>query len=510
MLKGSVWSAFTFEGQPVIERILSHPNNWPLHNTASSRLIEQQALAGVEAHTLMRRAGTAVAALARALRPHARSAWVACGPGNNGGDGLEAAIQLMAAGLQVEVTLAADAARLPSDAQDALKRAQAAGVAISSTRLSQATPDIAIDALLGLGAHREPSGELANWVTQLNALPCLVLAVDLPSGLNADTGQPHGSLSVVATHTLALLTLKPGLFTGSGRDLAGEVWFDALGVNISSAPPVAWLANTSAPATPRRHAQHKGSFGDVAVVGGAPGMVGAALLAARAAHAAGAGRVFVNLLDPHAPGLDPQRPELMFRPAWWEGPADVLRQSTVVCGCGGGDAVRKVLPRLLSSAGRLVLDADALNAVASDSALQQLLTARRSRDRETVLTPHPLEASRLLGSSTGAVQADRLVAAQQLAERFNCVVVLKGSGSVVAAAFGTPSINASGNAALATAGTGDVLAGWLGGCWSTTSTRALQAARHATWLHGHAADRYEFSPLRAADLIEAMHTAAPI
>lgn len=493
----------------MIERVLSRADHWPLHGTAGSRLIEQQAMAGLEAHTLMRRAGTAVAALARALCPHARSAWIACGPGNNGGDGLEAAIHLLAAGLRVEVTLAADAARLPSDAQDALKRAQAAGVPISNERLSNEAPDIAIDALLGIGGHREPAGELARWVTELNDLPCPVLAVDLPSGLNADTGQPHGNIRVVATHTLALLTLKPGLFTGSGRDLAGEVWFDTLGAAPATLPPVAWLTNTGAPATPRRHAQHKGSFGDVAVVGGTSGMVGAALLAARAAHAAGAGRVYVNLLDPDGPGLDSQRPELMFRPKWWEGPAEALGESTVICGCGGGDAVRAVLPRLLSSAGRLVLDADALNAIASDSALQQLLTARRARDRETVLTPHPLEAARLLDMKTGAVQADRLGAAQQLAERYHCVVVLKGSGSVVVAASGTPSINASGNAALGSAGTGDVLAGWLGGCWSSTSSLALQAARQATWVHGHAADRSSCSPLRAADLIEAMHAASP-
>jgi hydroxyethylthiazole kinase-like uncharacterized protein yjeF len=492
-----------------MERILSRPTHWPLHGTAGSRQIEQQALAGLEAHTLMRRAGAGVAALARALCPHARNAWVTCGPGNNGGDGLDAAIHLLAAGLKVEVTLAAEATHLPADAKDALTRAQAAGVSISNSRVSNEAPDIAIDALLGIGGHREPAGDLARWAAELNQLTCPVLAVDLPSGLNADTGQPHGSLCVRATHTLALLTLKPGLFTGSGRDFAGEVWFDDLGVDAPALLPTAWLANAGSALAHRQHAQHKGSFGDVAVVGGAAGMVGAALLAARAAHAAGAGRVYVNLLDPHAPGLDPQRPELMFRPAWSEGPANVLNQSTVVCGCGGGDAVRAVLPRLLSSAGRLVLDADALNAIASDSTLQQLLKARRARDRETVLTPHPLEAARLLDWGTGAVQADRLGAAQQLAERFSCVIVLKGSGSVVTAASGTPSINASGNAALATAGTGDVLAGWLGGCWASSGNNALQATRHATWLHGHAADRYPLNPLRAADLIEAMHAASP-
>lgn len=507
MSKAWAWNACASERLSAMERILDDPRNRPLHNASSSRLIEQQALAGVEPHTLMRRAGIAVASLARALRPHARSAWVACGPGNNGGDGLEAAMHLLAAGLRVDVTLAADAARLPSDASDALSRAQAAGATISAARSSQDAPDIAIDALLGIGGNRAPSGVLAQCVSQLNALPCPVLAVDLPSGLNADTGQPHGEACVVATHTLALLTLKPGLFTGSGRDLAGEVWLDTLGVTPTEAPPTAWLANAAGFFVPRKHAQHKGSFGDVAVVGGASGMVGAALLAARAAHAAGAGRVYVNPLDEQPLALDLQRPELMFRPAWWQEPADTLAQATVVCGCGGGAAVRTVLPRLLSSVGRLVLDADALNAIATDSALQQLLATRQSRGRETVLTPHPLEAARLLGISTSAVQADRIAAAQQLADRFGCVVVLKGSGSVIAAAGATPSINATGNAALANAGTGDVLAGWLGGCWSASGTSAQQTARHATWLHGRAADLCKTASLRAADLIEAMHAA---
>lgn len=491
-----------------MDRILSRPRDWPLHDTAASRRIEQQALAGVEAYALMRRAGSAVAALARALRPHARSVWIACGPGNNGGDGLEAAIHLLAAGLRVEVTLAADAARLPDDARDALARAQAAGVPISASRSNRDAPDIAIDALLGIGVSRAPEGELSHLIGQLNALPCPVLAVDMPSGLNADTGQAHGRHCVNATQTLALLTLKPGLFTGSGRNHAGEVWLDDLGVTSGLPQPTAWLTNAAGAIAARQHAKHKGSFGDVAVVGGAAGMGGAALLAARAAHAAGAGRVYVNPLDPHAMALDPQRPELMFRTAWWQSDPKVLGAATVVCGCGGGEAVRAVLPRLLSGAGRLVLDADALNVIATDTSLQQLLSARHAQGRESVLTPHPLEAARLLGTDAASVQADRLAAAQQLCERFACVVVLKGSGSVVAAAGRVAAINASGNAALATAGTGDVLAGWLGGCWSATGSDAQQAARQATWLHGHAADLQPTAPLRAADLVEAMHAAA--
>ena len=491
-----------------MEHVYSSRRDWPLYGAAASKLIEQQALAGVEAHALMRRAGAAVAALARALRPHARSAWIACGPGNNGGDGLEAAIHLLAAGLRVEVTLAADPARLPDDARDALARAQAAGVPISASRSSTDSPDIAIDALLGIGGSRAPEGELAHVIEQLNALTCPVLAVDLPSGLNADTGQAHGQHCVTATHTLALLTLKPGLFTGSGRDRAGETWLDSLGSPCDLPKPTAWLASAPNAAVPRRHANHKGSFGDVAIVGGAIGMVGAALLAARAALAAGAGRVYVNLLVEQTMALDHERPELMFRSTWWQADPKILAESTVVCGCGGGDAVRSVLPRLLSGAARLVLDADALNAIAADASLQQLLMARNAQRRETVLTPHPLEAARLIGTDAATVQADRVAAAQRLSDGFGCVIVLKGSGSVVAAPGCVPTINGSGNAALATAGTGDVLAGWLGGCWSASASDAQRTARQATWLHGHAADLSPAVPLRAADLVEAMHAAA--
>jgi hydroxyethylthiazole kinase-like uncharacterized protein yjeF len=252
--------------------------------------------------------------------------------------------------------------------------------------------------------------------------------------------------------------------------------------------------------------QHKGSFGDVAVVGGAPGMVGAALLAARAAHAAGAGRVFVEMLDGEALALDPLRPELMFRHGWTQGAAGTLAQSTVVCGCGGGDAVRASLPRLLSLAARLVLDADALNALAADPSLATLLLARSRRHAGTVLTPHPLEAARLLGSSTAEVQADRLSAARSLAGRFQCVVVLKGSGSIVAAPGHTPRINATGNASLATAGTGDVLAGWLGGRWAqSASAEPFSLAVQAVAEHGAAAHPHALGPMRAGDLIEALH-----
>jgi len=494
--------------------ILPPEHTLPLFGVAATREIETRAAADLAPHTLMRRAGHAVARLALAIAPHSRRVWVAAGPGNNGGDGLEAAIHLKAAGKEAIVTLLGDAARMPDDAKDTLARAQAAGVSITAGPAPELMPcDIAIDALLGIGASRAPDAAVAQTISALNALPCAVLAVDLPSGLNAGTGQPYGESCVRAQHTLALLALKPGLFTAAGRDQAGRVWLDDLQVDRNAATPDAWLIGAdSAARPPRAHAQHKGSFGDVAVVGGAPSMGGAALLAARAALAAGAGRVYVSPLDPDAQMLDSQRPELMFRRELCKSDDATLARTTVVCGCGGGGALRPVLPRLLSSAGRLVLDADALNTIAADSMLQALLHARAGRLRFSVLTPHPLEAARLLETTAAQVQADRLVSAQTLADRFECVVVLKGSGTVVAAPGSKPAINPTGSAALASAGTGDVLAGWLGGLWAQQATPnslagVLQVACSAVFMHGAAADRAGTQPVLAADLIAALHAA---
>lgn len=528
-----------------IRRVLPLSDSMALFGASGTRAIEQREAAGLPPHTLMERAGDSLARLALALAPHAQRIWVAAGPGNNGGDGLEAASRLQCLGKHVTVTLFGDAGALPPDAREALARARSAGVRIEAHGATGATgtvaalglrdrPDLAIDALLGIGAASGPSGVVAEAIDTLNALGCAVLAADLPSGLHPDTGQPLGSACTVATHTLSLLTLKPGLFTGAGRDHSGTVWLDTLGTEPAIADtPLACLTGRSANlASRRRHAQNKGSFGDVAVVGGSHGMNGAALLAARAAHAAGAGRVYVDLLDDaSAPAVDLLRPELMFRRGWSKGAPERLTAATVVCGCGGGDAVRAVLPRLLGSAGRLVLDADALNAIAIDAALVPLLRARAARGRATVITPHPLEAARLLGCSSAEVQADRLRAADELASRFRVVAVLKGSGSIVAAPGAIPCINSTGNAALATAGTGDVLAGWLGGQWgqsrdstglptvtqgaaqsgSSSATDeemalAFAVACRAVAEHGAAAEPAPNGPLRAGDLVERLYT----
>jgi hydroxyethylthiazole kinase-like uncharacterized protein yjeF len=468
-----------------------------LFDIAATRRIEQVAATALPAHTLMQRAGLAVARLAMAVAPHARTIWVACGPGNNGGDGFEAAAQLQHRGFLPIVTFLGDENRLPPDARASLQRAHDAHVIFGSK--PPAEYKLAIDALLGIGAARPPEGVMADWLRQMHSTAQPVLSVDVPSGLNADTGVlsdiagPQASIR----HCLTFLTLKPGLFTAQGRDAAGTVWFDDLGCDSTAEQPAARLAGT--PKTqPRTHASHKGSYGDVAVIGGAPGMAGAALLAGSAALHAGAGRVFVGLLDPSAAAVDTAQPELMLRDA---STLD-LSAMTVVCGCGGGAAVRTALPRVLATAAALVLDADALNAIAADSALQTQLTSRARRGRPTVITPHPLEAARLLGCTAIDIQADRLAAARQLASRFGVVAVLKGSGTVVADESGAPPVlNLTGNARLASAGTGDVLAGMIGAALAAQQP-AFEAAHEAVWRHGHIADTWpaDAAPLTAGTL----------
>ena len=477
----------------------------PLFDVAATQRIEQLAASSLPPHALMQRAGLAVARLALAIAPHAQTIWVACGPGNNGGDGFEAATHLRQWGKRVVVTwTGAGKNGLPPDAEAAYQQALAAGVTLTDEPPQNF--DVCIDALLGIGANldpeREGTGRMLQWLQVMaqSAAPCL--AVDLPSGLNADTGVCTGTKNAIhsgaahpnihwlgARFTLSLLTLKPGLFTFEGRDCAGEVWLDDLGVSATgSESPSAWLLGADRLAVPQRlHASHKGSFGDVAIMGGestaSSHMAGAVLLAASAALHAGAGRVFVALLGDGAITVDTSQPELMFRSP----EALDLRSQIVVCGCGGGQAIKSVLPKVLSTATRLVLDADALSAIANDTQLQGLLKARATRGYITVLTPHPLEAARLLHTSTGQIQSDRLQAAAKLAELYQAVVVLKGSGTVIAAPGQTSCINSSGNALLATAGTGDVLAGMVGANLAGGFT-AFDAAASAVFLHGRMAD----------------------
>jgi hydroxyethylthiazole kinase-like uncharacterized protein yjeF len=461
-----------------------------LHGCAATRLLEIPAFSGPTQPTLMQQAGLAVAQLALALAPHAHVFWIACGPGNNGGDGFQAAYHLQNWGKAVLVSTCAPATSYSSDALRALSDAREVGVCF--TEQAPESFDFCIDALFGIGTLRPFSPLLCNWIERMCDGTAPVLSIDLPSGLNGDTGNLNLH-HVQADYTLSLLTLKPGLFTQAGRDACGEIWFNPLQPTSHVAADARLIGP---PATPARiHASHKGSYGDVAVIGGAPGMTGAALLAGNAALHGGAGRVFVSLLDHQGALALP--PELMLRSV-----DQLPLQGTVVAGCGGGEAIAQHLPTLLHQAHQLVLDADALNQIARKPEWQALV-AQRVFGR-TILTPHPLEAARLLGCSTEHIQRDRVHAAQVLARRFQCVVVLKGSGSIVCGPDTLPHINPTGNARLATAGTGDVLAGLLGAHLANTQD-AWGAACASVYQHGLTAERWNSnSHLTAAALANAL------
>ncbi len=495
--------------QSAMQRITSATGHL-LFSVAATRQIEQRAATGLPAHTLMQRAGLTAARLTLALAPHAQLIWIACGPGNNGGDGFEAALHLHQWGKKVVVTwtgLPDHKTSAPPDAEAARGRALASGVQIAS----EPPPcfDFCIDALLGIGARLDPARPgnalMTEWLGMMQASPAARLSIDVPTGLDSDTGATTLIASCARSpgagglFCLSLLTLKPGLFTAQGRDLAGEVWFDDLGVvpPVDMAPCARLMGADQAQRAARSslaHASHKGTFGDVAVIGGESTtrshMSGAALLAARAALHAGAGRVFVALLG--APpdmqlSVDVTQPELMFCSV----DALNMKRQVIVCGCGGGEAVKTVLAKVLSTAVRAVFDADALNAISRDAQLQTLLQARHSRGYCTVLTPHPLEAARLLGINVAQIQASRLTVASQLAERFQCVVVLKGSGTVITAPGTVSAINSTGSALLATAGTGDVLAGMVGaglGCGAQGADDDFTAVCTAVFSHGQIAD----------------------
>ncbi|HRK37216.1 MAG TPA: NAD(P)H-hydrate dehydratase [Burkholderiaceae bacterium] len=532
-------------------KISGHESRVPLHRSDATRAIEVEAARQLAPHTLMARAARATAQLAKAIAPHAKSVWVACGPGNNGGDGLLTAALLApwlaVKGGELAVTWFGDEARLPGDAKWALALARTAGVKFSPPPTSRC--DLVIDALLGIGASKRhesavsPDDGLQAALKSFRSKGDILLCVDTPSDLNADTGslliaQASKNKSADRVYTLTFLTIKPGLFTGHGRDAAGEVWFDDLGCtpvpavpdavaqlvcSASAADPSSWQPTSqeihrTAVSTASVHATHKGDFGDVWVVGGqgmshaGHAMTGALLLAARAALNAGAGRVFAIPLDQSDPiSVDTAAPELMFRHVDSLNSPAPLPGGAWVCGCGGGTAVCEMLPTLLQHAPMLVLDADALNAIAIDPALQQRLVSRQAAAQCTVLTPHPLEAARLLACTTVQVQQDRLHAAQSIADRYQVICVLKGSGTVVAAPHLLPTINFSGNAKLSTAGTGDVLAGLIGVKLAPLSTRTQADAHavppdadrcmsqweqvfdgvcHAVWLHGHQADTW--------------------
>ena len=472
-----------------------------LFGTAGVRALEAAAYRSLAPFTLMARAGEAAADWLQTRAPHGHLLFVA-GPGNNGGDALVAATVLHLAGRAVTVWLAADPAKLPDDAHRAWTEARAANVPIEPLHTPASVPATTtaiVDGLFGIGLARPLTGLHAALVDTLNASGLPVYALDIPSGLNGDTGQPlaPGSPVVRARATLTFLAAKPGLLTGGGRDAAGDIALADLqaaqpaydGVIEAEAlinTPARWLAHLPR----RRHDGHKGSYGSVAIVGGAHGMVGAPLLTARGALYLGAGKVHVVSLAADAPRVDSAQPELMLH-TW--GTLDLGSMQALAVGPGMSTAkdaeaaLDHLLDRMLSSRIPAVFDADALNLFAKVPALLAHLTQLAQSGVPVVLTPHPLEAARLLQLDAPTVQRDRLAAAKALVNRTGAVVVLKGSGTVITAPGMTPAVNPTGNGGLASGGTGDVLTGMVGALLAQ-GVPAREAALSAVWLHGRAAD----------------------
>ncbi|HVK54381.1 MAG TPA: NAD(P)H-hydrate dehydratase [Burkholderiales bacterium] len=459
----------------------------PIYVTAEIRQIEQGFIAANPDVSLMERAGLAAAEKARDMLRDGFRVLVVCGPGNNGGDGLVVARHLRVWGYQVTTVLLGDAAKLPADAAKAYQQFVAADETIVPQIPNGRHWDLIVDSLLGIGLGRAVEGAFANAIEQINASHTPVLSIDIPSGLDSDTGNVRG-IAINATETITFIGLKPGLLTADGKDHVGRLTVASLDINVEEfvEPHGRLLDQTTVTRyLPRRRwNSHKGSFGSVGIMGGAEGMQGAAALAGRAALKLGAGRVYVGTLAKSASGYDPIQPELMWRDA--EALLSLDHLTTLVAGPGMGQSheARALLVRLLEMQMPLTLDADALNLIAADEPLQVALA---TREHETILTPHPAEAARLLGSDTAMVQGNRIAAALELAERFQTMVALKGAGTICATPAGNWFINPTGNPGMASAGTGDVLSGIVGALLAQ-GLKAEEALTLGVYLHGAAAD----------------------
>lgn len=459
----------------------------PLYSAAQVRELDRRAIEnhGIAGAELMARAGTRAFETLRVRFPRARRLVVICGPGNNGGDGFVVAEAAKRCGLEPTVlTLGRKPAA--GDAGLMRQRCEAAGVPLqpfASASLSGA--DAIVDALLGTGLQRDVEGEWHDAIDAINAAGRPVVAVDIPSGLHADTGAVMGT-AVRADVTVSFIGLKAGLFLADGRDHAGEIVFDDLAV-----PPAVYdgidpvvrrlaAAELCRLVRPRRRNAHKGDFGHVLVIGGAPGMPGAARLCGEAALRMGAGLVTLATHPSHAAVASSARPELLAFAV--RTPRDVKplidRASAIALGPGLSKApwARGLWRAALRAKRPLIVDADALN----------LLAAARDRRDDWVLTPHPGEAARLLKTTTAAVQRDRIEAARRLVTRYGGVCVLKGAGTLIAVRDAIWLCDA-GNPGMASGGMGDVLTGVIAAL-RAHGLAAADAARLGVWLHASAGD----------------------
>ena len=442
-------------------------------------------LPGTSSFELMQRAGAASWAVLRERWPRAKRVAVACGPGNNGGDGYVLARLAKANGCLVEV-VAVSGPPTSADGQRAWREWQEVGGVSRNFDGHLPAADVWVDALFGIGLDRSPEGHAQALIEQLNVARCPMLALDVPSGVIADTGQVPGA-AVRATITLSFIAGKRGLHTGAARDFCGEVLLDSLQLPDDLAAgllPAARLmraAHLAEGLAPRHANAHKGENGHVLCVGGEVGMAGAVRLCAEAALRAGVGLASVATRREGVAALVAARPEAMTH-AVEDAVAlqPLIERADVIAvgpGLGRGEWGRALFEAAVASGKPLILDADGLN----------LLAEHPRPLPQAILTPHPGEAARLLGADNSKVQDDRFAAVDELVRRYHCTIVLKGAGTLVAAPGEITAVIDAGNPGMATGGMGDVLTGVIAALQAQRLPR-FQAAVFGALLHAAAGD----------------------
>lgn len=477
-----------------------------IHSAAQMRAIDAFAAEhlGIPTFELMSRAGAAAFNLLRREWPNVRRIAVLCGAGNNGGDAYVVAEHARRAGLKVDLASTGDVAGLRGDAARAYAEFTAAGGAtLRMHEIDLAAADVIVDGIFGTGIRRPITGDIAQLIQRANAARRPVLALDIPSGLDADTGAVQG-VALRAQRTLSFAGLKLGFFVGQGPEYVGVVEVHDLGLPLQAFEYVGAVAERigveeiGGLLDRRSRLAHKGDHGRVLIVGGGPGMGGAAALAGEAALRAGAGLVTIACHTSVANGILARRPELIVHPVEYPEDLEPLLAAADVIALGPGfgrfDWSNRLFAAVVRSPKPLVLDADGLNILASNPFMR----------RDWILTPHPGEAARLLGCSTADIQADRLGAARMLSARFDATVVLKGAASIVLAPQGVPAIAMAGNPGMATAGMGDVLTGIIAGI-AAQSRDLARSARVGVLAHAMAGDQAAVAGERgliASDLFE--------
>jgi ADP-dependent NAD(P)H-hydrate dehydratase / NAD(P)H-hydrate epimerase len=459
-----------------------------LYTSAQVRALDRAAITslGISGHVLMQRAAAAAWRVLRARWPLARRLVVVCGSGNNGGDGYLLAAIAREARMDARI-IAPVAPRNAGDAVRARLEWLAMGGSILDADAEFPEADVYVDALFGTGLSRPVDGTARALIDALNASERPILSLDVPSGIDADTGNAQGA-AVRAAATVTFVAHKRGLFTGAALNHRGDLTLDTLALPenlFRNSQPDARLLNMSRMITwlpPRKRDGHKGDFGHVLAIGGESGMGGAIRLCAEAALRTGAGLVSVATRAENVVALNAARPEIMAHGVKDAGPLLALLQRASVIALGPGlgqsDWGRALTQSALAAGKPLVIDADGLNLIAR----KQL-----QLPSQTVLTPHPGEAARLLGSDTAAVGRDRFAAARELARQYRAVVVLKGAGTIVAHPEGEVALCPWGNPGMASGGMGDVLTGVTASLLAQ-GMNAWRAARFAVGLHARAGD----------------------